>query len=63
LVDSATTCAEHLRSELAGLQLLAGGAGEGKLEVHLTDLSEEFETLARRFLKRAPGKIHRAMLA
>ena len=62
LIDSATTCAEHLRRELADLELLADVAGEGKLEVHLTDLSEEFETLARRFLKRAPGKIHRAVL-
>lgn len=62
LVDSATTCAEHLRKELEALDLLAPEHGEGKLEVHLTDLSEEFETLARRFLKRAPGRIHRASL-
>jgi hypothetical protein len=32
------------------------------LEIHLTDLSEEFEALARRFLKRAPGRIQRAVL-
>ena len=63
LVDSATTCAEHLRRELAALDLLSTASSEGKLEVHLTDLSEEFETLARRFLKRAPGRIHRAVLA
>jgi glutamate racemase len=62
LVDSATTCAEHLRRELATLDLLAIEPGEGKLEVHLTDLSEEFEALARRFLKRAPGRIQRAVL-
>jgi glutamate racemase len=62
LVDSATTCAEHLRRELTQLNLLAAGPDDGKLEVHLTDLSEEFETLARRFLKRAPGRIHRAVL-
>lgn len=62
LVDSATTCAEHLRRELKGLGLLAGGPGEGRLEVHLTDLSDEFESLARRFLKRAPGTIQRAVL-
>jgi glutamate racemase len=62
LVDSATTCAEHLRRELSGLDLLAGESGEGNLEIHLTDLSEEFETLARRFLRRAPGKIQRAVL-
>jgi glutamate racemase len=62
LIDSATTCAEHLRCELATLDLLAAEPGEGKLEVHLTDLSEEFEALARRFLKRAPGRIQRAVL-
>ena len=62
LVDSATTCAEHLRQELERLDLLAAQGGEGRLDLHLTDLSEEFEALARRFLKRAPGRIHRAVL-
>ena len=63
LVDSATTCAEHLRRELTGLDMLAPEGCEGVLEVHLTDLSEEFEVLARRFLKRAPGRIQRAVLS
>lgn len=63
LVDSATTCAEHLRRELVRLDMLAPGDREGGLEVHLTDLSEEFEVLARRFLKKTPGRIHRASLA
>jgi glutamate racemase len=62
LVDSATTCAEHLKNELQRLDLLADSSHEGKLEIHLTDLSEEFECLARRFLKRAPGRIQRAVL-
>jgi glutamate racemase len=62
LVDSATTCAEHLRQELTDLDLLAGDRSEGALELHLTDLSDEFEVLARRFLKRAPGRIQRAVL-
>lgn len=62
LVDSATTCAEHLKRKLSSLDLLAGEPGEGKLDVHLTDLSEEFEVLARRFLKRAPGRIQRVVL-
>ncbi len=62
LVDSATTCAEHLRQELSRLDLLASGENEGKLEIHLTDLSEQFETLARHFLKKPPGRIHRAVL-
>lgn len=62
LIDSATTCAEHLQRELARLDMLAPNGREGGLEVHLTDLSEEFEALARRFLKKAPGRIHRAAL-
>lgn len=62
LVDSATTCAEHLRRELERLDLLAPQERDGCLEIHLTDLSEEFETLARRFLRKAPGRIHRAVL-
>lgn len=62
LVDSATTCADHLRQELVRLDLLAPESAEGTLELHLTDLSEQFEVLARRFLKKAPGRIHRAVL-
>lgn len=62
LVDSATTCAEHLRNELSRLGLLAPTTRGGKLEVHLTDLSDEFETLARRFLRRKPEKVRRAVL-
>jgi len=62
LVDSATTCAEHLRKELTRLDLLAPTDSEGKLELHLTDLSEEFESLARQFLKKSPGRIYRAVL-
>ena len=62
LVDSATTCAEHLKMELLRLDLLAPAGREGSLEVHLTDLSDEFEILARRFLKKSPGRIHRAAL-
>lgn len=62
LVDSATTCAEHLKRELTRLDLLEGDTSEGSLELYLTDLSEEFETLARQFLKKSPGRIHRAVL-
>jgi glutamate racemase len=62
LVDSATTCAEHLRRELTRLDLLAPPQREGGLEIHLTDLSEEFECLARRFLAKPPGRIQRAVL-
>jgi glutamate racemase len=62
LVDSATTCAEHLKRELVRLNLLAPAGNDGKLEIHLTDLSEEFEGLARRFLTKPPGRIHLASL-
>ena len=62
LIDSASTCAEHLRSELERLDLMAPDDREGSLEIQLTDLSEEFEALARRFLKRAPGRIRRVVL-
>lgn len=62
LVDSATTCAEHLKRELTRLDMLEAGDREGKLELHLTDLSDEFESLARQFLKKSPGRIHRAVL-
>ena len=62
LVDSATTCAEHLKKELTRLGLLEAAGGEGSLEIHLTDLSEEFEVLARQFLSKSPGRIHRAVL-
>ncbi len=62
LVDSATTCAEHLRRELTRLDMLAAPERDGSLELHLTDLSEQFEELARQFLKRSPGRIRRAVL-
>lgn len=62
LVDSATTCAEYLKRELTRLDLLADPDHDGKLEIHLTDISDEFETLARRFLKKLPGRVHRAVL-
>jgi glutamate racemase len=63
LVDSATTCAEHLQRMLTEKGLLNGRSGEGKLDIHLTDLSEQFEELARRFLRKPPGRIRRAVLS
>ncbi|MCX6877216.1 MAG: glutamate racemase [Verrucomicrobia bacterium] len=62
LVDSATTCAEHLQRELTRLRLLAPVAQAGKLELYLTDLSASFLQLARQFLKQSPGRIRRAVL-
>ncbi|MCF7733165.1 MAG: glutamate racemase [Akkermansiaceae bacterium] len=62
LVDSATTCAEHLQRELGRLDWLAPAGQAATLEIHLTDLSEQFEELAGRFLSKAPGRIRRAVL-
>jgi glutamate racemase len=62
LVDSAMTCAGHLRQELERLNLLQPLIHEGTLELHLTDLSEEFELLATQFLTKHPGRIRRAVL-
>ncbi len=62
LVDSATTCAEHLKKELTRLDLLQLESHHGTLELHLTDLSDEFESLARQFLAKPPGRIRRAVL-
>lgn len=61
LVDSATTCALHLKGRLEELGLCAEREEDGKFELFLTDLSEQFEHLARHFLKRAPGRIQRAV--
>ncbi len=62
IVDSATTCAEHVKVELGKLELFAEEEKPGKLEIHLTDLSDQFEDLARRFLARSPGRIMRVSL-
>jgi glutamate racemase len=62
LVDSATTCAEHLKIMLEKIDLLSDQEEDGKLSIYLTDLSEQFEELARRFLKRSTGKIRRAVV-
>jgi glutamate racemase len=62
LVDSATTCADHLKIMLEKIDLLKEDADDGKLEIYLTDLSEQFEELAKRFLTRPTGKIRRAVV-
>lgn len=62
LVDSATTCARHLQRMLEAGDLLTSREEHGKLEIHLTDLSEQFEELANRFLDSAGGRIRRAVL-
>ena len=61
LVDSATTCAEDVRNMLSEKSLLNERSDGGTLEIHLTDLSEQFEELAKRFLNRSPGRVRRAV--
>ncbi|MEP2775934.1 MAG: glutamate racemase [Luteolibacter sp.] len=62
LIDSATTCAEHLKKMLGDKDLLRSDGNDGGLEIHLTDLSEQFEDLAKRFLRRPTGRVRRAVL-
>lgn len=62
LVDSATTCAQHLQNELQRQNLINHEPSQGSLKIFLTDLSEQFEHLARRFLTHPPGRINRALL-
>ncbi len=62
LIDSAGTCAVHVKRMLAEKNLIADRIGEGELEIFLTDLSEAFEELATRFLLKGAGKIKRAVI-
>jgi glutamate racemase len=62
LVDSATTCAEHVQAHLREANLLAPPDHDATLEIFLSDLSEQFEDLARRFLKKCPGRVQRVTL-
>lgn len=62
LVDSASTCAEHVKQTLLAMDLLASSERVGQLEIGLTDLSEQFETLAQRFLHRRPPRIQRVVV-
>lgn len=62
LVDSALVCAEHVRKMLSERSLLRAARGKPRLEISLTDLSEQFESLARRFLRADFGKVQRVTL-
>lgn len=62
LIDSATTCAQHLQKQLGALDLLAP-AGEPSFDLFLTDLSEQFESLASRFLNNGPLQAQRVELS
>jgi glutamate racemase len=62
LIDSASTCASHVRDELASRHLLAPDSTTPSLRVHLTDLSEQAEDQARKFLGLALDAIQHASL-
>jgi hypothetical protein len=47
---------------LEKIDLLSEDTDDGKLQIYLTDLSEQFEELATRFLKKPTGKIRRAVV-
>jgi len=63
LVDSATTCAQHLQQHLASLDLLAPAGNTPSFDLFLTDLSEQFELLAARFLNSPPLQATRVELS
>jgi glutamate racemase len=62
LMDSALTCAAHVKVRLEALNLLRTAKSKPTLEIHLTDLSEQFENLARQFLNADFGKVKKASL-
>jgi glutamate racemase len=63
IIDSAMTCAEMVKQQLLSLNLSADSEQEGGLEIMLTDLSEQFEMLAKRFLYKTPPRIQRVTLS
>lgn len=62
LVDSASTCAAHVRRTLEAQDLLRQVKAKPSLDIHLTDYSEQFESLARQFLGTDFGRIKKATL-
>lgn len=63
LIDSASTCASHVRDELAAHHLLAPDSDTPPtLHIHLTDLSQQAEDQARQFLGLDLDAIHHASL-
>jgi glutamate racemase len=59
LVDSAETCAQNVKSMLSAMDLERKDTRKPTLELFLTDLSDQFEMLARRFLNTDFGRVHR----
>lgn len=62
IVDSASTCALHLQHELMRREMLGEPERAGTLSIALTDLSDQFEVLAKRFLRKCPPHITRVEL-
>ncbi len=62
LVDSASTCAAHTRTVLEQHHLLRHGRARPTLDIFLTDLSEQAELMARRFLGTDFGRVKKATL-
>jgi glutamate racemase len=62
LVDSASTCAAHTKRVLEDQNLLRTARSKPTLEIFLTDLSEQAEAMAKRFLGTDFGKVKKATL-
>ena len=65
LIDSASTCAAHVRDELSAVNLLAPDRAVGNppdLDIHLTDLSRQAEDQVQQFLATPLTAIHHATL-
>lgn len=62
LVDSASTCAAHTQRVLEQQHLLRKAKSKPSLDIYLTDLSEQAEAMARRFLGTDFGKVKKATL-
>lgn len=62
LVDSASTCAAHVKARLELDGLLRTMKSKPSLEIYLTDHSEQAENMAKRFLGTDFGKVKKAAL-
>jgi glutamate racemase len=62
LIDSAKTCAAQVKAMLDTQDLRSASEKEPVLEIYLTDLSEQAEAMARRFLGGEFGKVKKATL-
>ena len=62
LVDSASTCAAHVKASLEQGGLLRTTKSKPTLDIYLTDHSEQAENLAKRFLGTDFGKVKKAVV-